>query len=391
MRWLIALLVTCSLVYFVACNEEEETEGGIYFSGRVYDGATGEQLTDYDIVLTYRDKSVDGGLGPQGRYFLGPLAPYHDFTITIRAAGYRTLVSHNAFHEEDQRPFGLGGLNLVTDRSYYFDAYVFPSELKAPPVTFYITLGDSEEVASGNLRLRPTSAPSLMDEADEIPAGVQDQLWHNDANLQLETVNREFTDGSQTLGEGALVYGVSYDVTIYGVEGYAEFHGTFKSGFEGNQAYVLNPLSIPAISLALVTTEYGEPIPNGQVVFYFNQPIELDPRVSNNTYREMIDDAVSIFSPDADDDDEFNTLKEDERGVEQERGTSLTLFENTLTLDWNPDEGLETTDDDDPIYAVTYGALDDIMIRPIDGMAGDAVSLRNLIGSNIITVPMRAQ
>ena len=392
MRWLFVILLTCLLTVSVSCTEEEEEAGGIFFTGRVYDGATGELLTDFDIKLTYRDSTVAGTVDAQGRYIIGPLAPYHDFTITISADGYRELVSHNAFHEETQRPVWLGSeRSLITDRSYYYDAYVFPTELKSPSVTFYVNLGDSEEPATGTMRLRPTSAPSLMDELDETPVGVPGQIWANDANLQLETVMRDFEDGTQTLGEGALVYGVSYDVTIFGVPGYAELNATFRSGFDGNQAYILNPFPLPAIALALVTTEYGDPMPNGQVTFVFNQPIELDSRTSMNTYREFIDENVSIFSPDADGDDELNTLKEDERGTEQERGTSLTIADRTLTLAWDPDEGLETTDDDDPIYTVSFAGLDHIMIRPVNGMAHNSEQLRSFLGSNIITVPLRAQ
>jgi hypothetical protein len=87
----LALLVGCSPSYT-----------DYYFDGRVYNGVDGNRLVDYDIQLQFLDREIDGTVDDNGRYFLGPLTPFNDYTIAIEANGYRSFLSHNIMKVNDE-------------------------------------------------------------------------------------------------------------------------------------------------------------------------------------------------------------------------------------------------------------------------------------------------
>src|SRR4051812_26111670 len=61
----------------------------VYFNGYVYDGADGSRLQGYTLEVQYRDAIMPGTVAPDGRYQLGPIPVFQDYTISITANGYR--------------------------------------------------------------------------------------------------------------------------------------------------------------------------------------------------------------------------------------------------------------------------------------------------------------
>jgi hypothetical protein len=353
-----------------------------YFDGRVYDGVTGAKLTQYSIDLQYLDRTINGSVDSDGRYFIGSLQPFQDYTIAIRANGYRPFLSHNVMKAD---------LAPKVDQSQYFDAYLYPVAVTSPAATLHITLSDSEDAPSGSIRLRPTSHSSLFDTAAEMPAGVGSQVWDNDADLQFSTVNLPFSDGTVALAEGALVYGVTYAVTIYGVKGHAEFNGTYTAGEDGDSTFVVDPLSQAPLVLSYVSTELGVPVPSGEVDFIFDQPIQLDPLSSMGAAVTSLEANFTIDSPDKNMNGTVNGLKPfDPAATPGSRGVALAIMGNQLKLTWDPTTALMTKDVADPIVSVTYGGLDGVLLRPANGAGNTSVSLGALFKANSILVPVTA-
>src|SRR5688572_33383590 len=97
-----AALFALVLVGAVGCQADFTD---YYFTGRVYDGAAGTRLVDYDIELQYLDRIVAGIVDDDGRYSIGPLQPFNDYTIAIRAEGFRSFLSHNLMKINDEQTF----------------------------------------------------------------------------------------------------------------------------------------------------------------------------------------------------------------------------------------------------------------------------------------------
>ena len=366
-------------IAFVASCEEEKPKMediGYYYAGRVYDGATGERLLQYQVRLVYSDQDYKGEIDDEGRYFVGPLEEGHDFTLEIESDGYRSFLSHNPMVE-----------SIKDLRSFYYDAYLFPYELPTPQTHFYVSVTDTDEAPSGLYRLRPVGPSSLVEGDSQRPAGIVHdetgaQRWENDEDLQFQTLFGEFSDGHFSLQEEELVYGVAYEVVIFGVDGYQEIRHMFHAGMDGTQAYQLDPLTEPALALSFVSTDLGIEIDEAKVVFVFNQPIELDALEDTNEMLETLNAGFSIQTEDDDQDGETNTLAELRRGV------TVTINTNRLILNWSSDEGLETVDDDDGISEVTFGDLGAIVLRPAGGLAGTSQSLAGLFGQSSVDVQL---
>jgi len=358
-----------------------------YFTGRVYDGAAGTRLTDYRVELQFLDRRIEGLVEEDGSYFIGPLTPFNDYTVAIFADGYRSFLSHNVMKVDDEITFN----NTLTDdedrpdRSQYFDAYLYPLDVVASEVSFRISLSDAATAPSGTIRLRPAGGSALL----SMPAGVAGQVWANDDDLQFATVTKPFANGLVIFTAGELVYGVTYLVSIYGVDGHAQLDSVYTAGADGSAAFVLGPQSDTPLSLAFVSTQLGTPVASGEVVFIFNQPIELDALASADTYLRSLEANFSIDSPDLNGDTQVNALEPfDPLLPAGSLGLAATISGSKLTLTWSPTAALLTTDAADPIRAVTYGGLDGFVLRPVGGAAADSATLGGLFGSNAITVPV---
>ena len=112
--------------------------------------------------------------------------------------------------------------NSSSSQTFNFDAYVFPDGLPVTPLTVSILKSDTAAApAEGSIRLRPTTQSVIQDQA----AGVTGQVWANDQDMLANVVSDVFAGGSVVIDATRLVYGVTYQVTVYGVDGYQPQHG----------------------------------------------------------------------------------------------------------------------------------------------------------------------
>jgi hypothetical protein len=101
---------------------------------------------------------------------------------------------------------------------------------------------------------------------------------------------------------------------------------------------------------------------------------------------EAIDDGFGIVSPDFDADGEVNALTFSDEVDASERGTSIEIEGDTLTLRWaREEENFETVDGDDPILNASYD-VSRVVLRPVDGRADEEATLESLLGSAVIDV-----
>lgn len=342
------------------------------FVGRVYDGATGERITGYDLWIEHDIEVELADVDERGRYHVGPLPEGRDFSVGIEADGYRNFLSHN--------PAFVDSSPEVTEVRYY-DAFLFPTDLASPPVSFSVALADSQDPAEGRLRLRPTADSTLADADDYV--GIDGQVWVNDEDLQVASIGVDFTGGQVSFEQGAFVYGVNYAVSVYAVSGYRDMETSWQSGLHGSQSWTLQPLMGSALQVNYLSTDSGEPSPDGSLVIVFNQAVEL---FGGSDHAEIIDAAFSISTSDEDLDGEVNQLNEDVTDGAQERGTTIAVTGAQLTFSWNPDIGLAQSDPDDPITQLHWSGLNSIEVMPLGGAASQRATLSTLLGTSVVTV-----
>jgi hypothetical protein len=368
------------------CSDEPNHQ--IYFSGSVWNGATGEKVTSYKIrALVQRDEAVSSSVNSAGQYLIGPLEPWNDFTIEIEADGYRSFHSHN-------RMLGLPGVfndpdeieEHTSTQSYVFDAVLFPESLATPATTLFVVSEQGDTLLNGKVRLAPTDGSALTLDDPNTNAPIPGQLWTNDDDRQVGTLVKDFTGGQVELAAGELVYGVMYNVSIYDVPEHQLTSVFYQAGINGNQRYVVETVSSPPFAM-LTMTKQNDPAATVEITFSETIEFALHPSgLYNEThYREFIDDNFSISSGDADADGVYNILKSDASPSVQERGTSITITGNKLVLSWNRTTGLQTSDAEDPIGIAYYQGLSSIYVQPV-GKPDDRTPLSSLIGSSWIAI-----
>jgi hypothetical protein len=220
------------------------------------------------------------------------------------------------------------------------------------------------------------------------------QLWENDEDLQQRSFVLTLENGEVTLPSGQLVYGVSYEVTIYGVAGHAVQTGSFVAGVDGDTSWLLDPLVDAALEVTSLSTDALAPTPSGQLEVRFNQPIALDPSISAATLQRALNDAFSIDSPDADSDSLSNVLVDvadlTPPIAPGYRGVSVAIEGDRLSLSWNA-LGLASTDIDDPVMSVNYAGLGSVMLYGANAAVPVPVSLAALLLSGNHSVQLVAQ
>jgi hypothetical protein len=329
-----------------------------FFTGRVYDGVTGQRIQDYRIRLEYLDQIVAGSVDSNGRYLIGPLTQFNDYTVAIEADGYRSFLSHNAMLVVSAAEAKRGVV------SRYYDAYLFPLNAVVEPVEFRILAQDRDQPLAGTLRLKPTGGSLLLDGAANKPAGVGAQIWDNDEDIQGRAVSVTVADGSAQVTRGALVYGVNYAVEVFGVPGYRLQNATHRAGLEGNSTLVLTPIPSQAIAIVFDSSQQFPVVADGSLTLIFNQPVVFDPIRTQTAYVEDIDAGFNITSRDADADGMTNSIRPSGRGIQVE------LDQNRLTFRWDPSRALQTRDADDPINSVSWGNLDRVRLAPVGAVVG---------------------
>ncbi len=351
------------------------------FTGDVHDGVTGVHLTMYDIAVDYAGHYERGTLDARGGFHLPPIPALQDFSVYIDAEGYRPFVAHQ----------GQWLDSVHGDRSFYYLAYVFADKVPVEDVPFLITLRNSTELPSGSLRLRPTDLSAVYNDPIEQPAAVPGQVWQNDNDLLSKTVWMDFMGGNATVKGTDLVYGVPYQVSVFNVPGYELLQSyVFQAGINDRVTLQLDRLIVPRLSVSYISTQSGNPSPDGTVTIVLNEPAEFDPLESSLDIKNSIDDNFSIFSPDTNANLQRNVLRINTDATTQERGTSIELAQGgqAIVLRWNKDAGLLTQDPGDRIGTITYGGLGGVRLRPVGGNASDVVTLANIVGSTSIVVTL---
>jgi hypothetical protein len=337
----------------------------IWFMGSIYDGATGAVLVDYDISLVYGTTTVKGKVDrATGRYTLGPLPAWNDYGVVISQGGYRAFTSYNAMIAPPTPPPASQQSDVYTARTMQtldFDAYLFPGSLQASALTVNITKADPAAApAAGSIRLRPSTLPVIQDQA----SGVTGQLWSNDQDILSNVFATDFSGGTLAIDAGTLVYGVTYQVTVYNVEGYQPGTATVRAGLQDS---VIVNITTSASPLVLVSSSVANCKPYGtsttvsntaQVTFTFNTSGIEDVTTSVGKGPEVLDNGVTVSTM-------FGAiLKSSASTAVQERGTMFLLNGNTLTISFNPVAGIQSQIANDTISYVIYNNLSSIMLQP---------------------------
>jgi hypothetical protein len=381
------LTLLASTAFACSVDRTQTVTSGYYFTGWVYDGVTNERLAgeDYELFATFGTETIPASESDEGRFWVGPIEPFHDYTISIDAGDdYRPFYASQSF---------LAGAARGADgrQSQLFEAFLFPSPdvLPSPPLTFTIQTPDGT-LANGQLRVTPANdvGESVLNLQGDIDGSVDGQVWENDADRKFETVVRDIEDGVVTFNAGDLVYGVEYEATVFAVDGFALQSFTFRSGVTDDQTVVLSRLTEEPLAITANSLDYGPGLDEfATIVLTFNQAIELSPSFTPDSVNEAIDDGFSIGSPDADGDGDINELyfSDDEDDV-QEHGAYFLIEGNVLTLSWDRDDSnFETTDEDDPIAFAEYD-VSSIRLRPVGARAEREVALATLLGSGSIGI-----
>lgn len=381
------LTLLASTAFACSVDRTQTVSSGYYFTGWVYDGVTNERLAgeDYELFATFGTETISGSQSEEGRFWVGPIEPFHDYTISIDAGeNYRPFYASQSFLVGAAR--GADGR-----QSQLFEAFLFPSpdQLPSPPLTFTIQTPDGT-LANGQLRVTPANdvGESVLNLQGDIDGSVDGQVWENDADRKFETVVAEIVDGVVTFNEGDLVYGVEYEATVFAVEGYSLQSFTFRSGVTDDQTVVLSRLTEQALAITANSLDYGVGLDEfATIVLTFNQEIELSPSFSEASVFEAVDDGFTISSPDADGDGDVNQLyfSDDDDDI-QEHGAYFVIDGNTLTFLWDRvDDNFETTDNADPIAFASYN-VSSIRLRPVGARAEREVALATLLGATSIGI-----
>lgn len=370
-------------------GSESSDDHRVFFTGYVYDGASGARLTKAQLTavsVKYRSEVIVADIEADGRFVTQkPLPTWQDYLVYIGAAGYRPFVSQNLGIDV---PASVAMTNdLVsgkTTQTFQMEATLFPVALKSPKVSLTIDTADmasAEEAlprSAGQIRLVPKSLSVLEPASGSGSSLVRARRWLNDEDLKNQTLIKPFVGGVAEFAEGELVYGVSYEVSIFGVMGYQPrvFPDLLVAGQVASRTLVLvkeqkDPLKIVAsnadscVPPAGNSTEFG-----AAVTLDFNEAIEL---VSTNAAEE-IDNGVfvaptgSLAYPQT---GSYCGLRTSTNPAMQERGTKVTILANKLTLSFNPSIGLNMTTAPFACMAppnftsVTYSNLQNVVIRPV--------------------------
>lgn len=367
-------------------REGNETPEGYYYEGYIYNGVTNERVTDLAVSASQRGETVTGTVDEDGHFSLGPVKPDHDYVVTIEAEGYRE------FFAAETGPSNLPNSD-DNQTTRYYEAFLFPENIASPEVTLdFYTPDGIDARPTGTLRLTPAGGSTLsqlhLDAATTL-GSVGGQIWTNDADRRQRTATFEVEDGQVVVAEGDLVYGVAYVGTIFGSDGYAYENFLYTSGLEGDRTVSLDRLDPQNLTLTANSLDISNQSNTGEIVLTFNQPVELAEVIPEAQLAEILDDAFEIESPDADNDGDMNILESNigDDPDTQERGVSLSVSGNTLTLSWaRDDSNFVTTDNGDPIESVTYGGLGNIDLRIAGGRTDQEVNLASLLGNTELTV-----
>jgi hypothetical protein len=385
--------MTLATLCFSACDSDDEeaivaiTQHGIFFVGYVFDGSSDRRLATAEIAsvtIRYRDQTIATVVEPDGRFVAtAPLPTWQDYTVTIDATGFRRFVSHNPGIDVPAALAMTDGLaGTSTEQTFHFEARLFPTALVAP--AFSITVTQSDALSSmpapappaGNAIFRPTG-PSLL-ERQTSQAGTR--LWFNDEDLSTRTVNKTFTGGKIDITAGELLYGVTYDLTIFNVPGYqpsSAGSNRIVAGSVGGRTIKLekalqDPLQILSIDAAECMPPAGTLADFGaRISVTFNQNVEF----VGPTWAEELDNSVTVTPSSGFVPGSFSMrycgLKTGPDPTMRERGTKVTAEATKIVFSWNPAVGMAANEISLPCVlpptftSVNYAVPSTILVQPM--------------------------
>jgi hypothetical protein len=387
----------------LGCNVDHSSGSdpvGYYFTGVVYDGLTGETVTSYSISLQQASGITAGTVDKTGAYEIGPLKPGSDYTVTIKYVPTKKSdpKSYRPFFAVESGKTALPGTD-DDQLTKYYEAYLFPKDLVAPKAT--LELYDTHNTTSrpsGEVRFVPAAqGTSALNLSGINAAAVTGQVWFNDADLKADPIAPiAFTDGVVNLDAGKLVYGVAYNVTVYAISGVAYNTFSYTAGSSGLTNIDLTYANTAALNLIGRSPVAGLYSDAGTVTFTFNEPIQFSDATPDTVAAELLDDAITIYAPDTNANLTVNqliSLLVNDNPTVSERGTSIKIADNTLTISWpgwkDPAHYEPNSFDEQDLQSVTYD-LTGISIRRAGATDTDAKALSTLVGATDVTVPLHA-
>lgn len=389
----------------MSCSDSAPTggENEVFFSGYVYDGATGARLTKdklTGVTIVYGDKTIAFDVADDGRFVSKTALPtWRDYTVKIEATGYRAFASYNAGIDV---PASLAMTNGVaqadTTQTLDFAAYLFPVTLKSPKMTLTVTTPDPmtgspvTDMVNGQARLRPQSVPTILIGSSTTTTPAK-RVWANGEDLLTQTILKSFTNGTVVVDEGEMVYGVAYELTIFGVPGFQPLLATASSGVGGasgplvagfvtTQTFNLLPeAKEPLKIIAIDNATCVPPLPTattyaGKVTLTFNTEIE----VVGTSFAEDIDNGLMLGLPTSS--PYYSCTLKPSLGdpTMQERGSKVEVDKRTLSFSFNPSVGIATSTTSGTctpptaITSITYYQGAAVSIQPV----GDSLRKRSL-------------
>jgi hypothetical protein len=240
-----------TLVTSGGCGPHTPTgdEHEVFFVGYVYDGATGARLRKDQITaisVKFRNNVIATEVEADGRFVTKTALPtWQDYAVSIAAVGYRPFVSMNSGLDVPASVSMTDGLvSGKTTQTFQMEARLFPVALRAPKAVLTIEQSDALTAdmplprANGQVRLTPRSL-SVLENLEKDTRSLR--RWYNDEDLQNQTLTKAFAEGTLEIAEGELVYGVAYDIAVFGVTGYQpmQFKEPFVAGQVASRTLVL--------------------------------------------------------------------------------------------------------------------------------------------------------
>jgi len=220
------LCAVSALLCAAGCGKAEKKDdgsAGYYVSGRVLDGSTLAPIGGAELSLNLGTSSQVTRSDENGSFSLGPIAAESDYRIEAELAAFDDF----AFYGTALPRLGASG----TDRVLSGDVLLYPSGGTTPAFTISAASRDARlplDVAASEVRFIPTRIgrdPALGRSAVawEADAGVATEAQQTGQNLlpnhalsDTRAFNARFEDGQALIPAGALRWGASYGVEVYG-------------------------------------------------------------------------------------------------------------------------------------------------------------------------------
>ncbi|MDZ4693769.1 MAG: hypothetical protein SGI86_01385 [Deltaproteobacteria bacterium] len=340
----------------LACSQEGATDADqheVFFEGFVYDGASGQRLVSpalKAVTLTFGTNVIPTLIGPDGRFVTQkPLPTWQDYTVSIEAMGYRKFASYNLGIDIPASLRMTDGIaQSATKQTFHIDAQLFPDALQSAALT--LTVGHEDDFsamppplpAAGVARFRP-QAVSLIERSVMT---AQPPRWLNHEDLLTRTVVKIFDGGKISLAQNELVYGVSYELTIYGVPNYQPLvlsgQQGITAGAVSSQTIQLAKEARDALRIVSINDDACMPPAGSATDFLGAISIRFSDQVEfvGESWAEDFDNGLSITPMAYAGAFYYCPLFTNVSPTKQERGTRVTVANDTITLAFNPSVGI---------------------------------------------------